>query len=64
MTEAEPQTLRDYFLLGVWNSTYEERFNGGPICSRESTFGFKFAVILVLVSPLIILAAIPPFSDV
>ena len=48
MTLQEPASLRDYFLLGVYNSTYEADFNGGPHCSKESTIGFKLGVTISL----------------
>ena len=41
-------SIRDLFLGGVYNSTYEVLSDGGPTCYRESTLGFKFLAALVL----------------
>lgn len=42
--------LRNEFLEGVYNDTYETLFNGGPKCYSESPLGFKMALNLILVS--------------
>ena len=42
--------IHDRFMGGVYNSTYEERFDGGPKCADESTFLFKLAINGVFVS--------------
>jgi hypothetical protein len=43
--------LRDLFLRGVYNETYEKLTDGGPKCSSESTFGFKYALNQILLVP-------------
>jgi len=40
--------IRDLFLQGVYNSTYEVITDGGPKCASESTVGFKYASNLLL----------------
>ena len=42
--------IHHYTLSGVYNSTYEMRFDGGPKCAAESSFQFKFAINLAFVS--------------
>lgn len=36
--------IRDLFLGGVYNDTYEVASDGGPKCATESTFGFKYGL--------------------
>lgn len=43
-------TVHHYALSGVYNSTYEMRFDGGPKCAAESSFQFKFIINMILVS--------------
>ena len=40
--------VRDLFLQGVYNETYQELTDGGPLCAQESTFGFKYILNLIL----------------
>jgi hypothetical protein len=41
--------IRNIFLQGVYNDTYEELTDGGPRCASESTFGFKMMLNFILV---------------
>ena len=38
------------WLSGVYNETYEQKFDGGPECASESDFRFKVLVTIALVS--------------
>eukprot|EP00347_Sterkiella_histriomuscorum_P003746 403363105 len=40
--------VRNKFLLGVYNETYETLFNGGQQCYEESQLGFKIVLIAIL----------------
>lgn len=40
--------MRELFLAGVYNETYEVRTDGGPICASETTLGFKYASNMIL----------------
>ena len=42
--------VHDRFIGGVYNNTYEERYDGGPECAAESTFLFKVAINAIFVS--------------
>ncbi len=39
--------LRDLFLGGVYNDTYEVWTDGGPNCAMQSTLGFKYTLSLM-----------------
>lgn len=41
--------VRDIFLKGVYNETFEVLYNGGPECAKESSLEFKFWLTLRLV---------------
>ena len=41
--------IRDMFLQGVYNDTFEVDYNGGPKCASESTFTFKCWMIARLI---------------
>lgn len=43
--------VREAFIGGVYNETYETLFDGGPKCASESPIGFKLILNLILVSP-------------
>lgn len=45
-----PGLIRDKFLQGVYNESYETLFNGGPSCYNESLLGFKIILSTILVS--------------
>ena len=47
---AHLQLIRDTFIKGVYNETYETPFDGGPKCAGESFLGFKLVLSLLLVS--------------
>ena len=42
--------IHHYTLSGVYNETYEMRFDGGPNCAAESSPNFKFGITAALVS--------------
>jgi hypothetical protein len=47
--------LRDLFIKGVYNETYEVPTDGGPKCAAETTLGFKYmSGLLVLPFQLVI----------
>ena len=41
--------IRDAFLQGVYNDTYEFLTDGGPKCASESTLGFKYVLNILIV---------------
>ena len=43
--------IRDLILGGVYNDTYQAMTDGGPICSQESTLGFKYGLTQILLLP-------------
>ena len=44
------EAIHHYTLSGVYNDTYEMRFDGGPNCAAESSPNFKFGITAALVS--------------
>ena len=40
--------IRDLFLGGVYNDTYQALTDGGPNCAAESTLGFKYGLSQIL----------------
>ena len=41
--------IRDTFLGGVYNETYQTLFDGGEACASESSPGYKMVINLILV---------------
>ena len=43
--------IRDLFLGGVYNESYQAMTDGGPTCAEESTLAFKYGITQLLLIP-------------